>query len=800
MGKFKCAHCRGEFEREALIERGGELFCCEGCAGVYEILNASGLNEFYERLGKTTLNPAISAKNVAQKSQEDLAAIYQNYVKNENGFNKISLIIDGIHCSACVWLNEKVLFAQRGILEVNINSVNNKALIVWDENEINLAQIFALIRSIGYEPYPYDAQAQEQRLSGQRREFYARLLVGIFCTMNIMWLAVAQYGGYFTGMRADVRSIINFAEFILATPVLFYTGSGFFRGAWIALKNKTQNMDSLIVTGTLAAYIFSIYAMFSRQGEVYFDSVAMIITFVFIGKYLEILSKKKAADTLDNLNLLNLNSVSVKNGDEITLKSAQEVRVGELVIVRVGERVLLDGIAISGAASFDLSSLSGESAPAYLSAKDGENEIKSGSVCVDGTLVYEVGAVFSESVLARIINLLETAAAKKPKIQALADAIAARFSAAITALALATFAFWFWRTGELSAALIVAISVVVISCPCALGLATPVSTLVALGAGFRRGILFKEARIIESLARCDTTVFDKTGTLTSGRLKVSKFTHAGKFDASALFSLVSGSDHPVSRAVGEYLRANFSDLKLLELSGFENIAARGVRAKFGDINLAGGSEKFMRELGLYSGEAVRGTSYFFAEDGEIAAAFEIEESLKDGAKECVAALKNAGMRVAMLTGDNEYVAKCVAKELGVGETVANALPTDKAAYVEQLSQQGRNVLMVGDGINDAAALALSSVAVCMGSGAAVSIAKSDVVLMRDDTGSLAAAVALARKTYRIVRQNLAFSLVYNAVTIPLAMAGYVAPAVAALSMSLSSVAVVLNAMRARSER
>ena len=295
-------------------------------------------------------------------------------------------------------------------------------------------------------------------------------------------------------------------------------------------------------------------------------------------------------------------------------------------------------------------------------------------------------------------------------------------------------------------------------------------------------------------------MFDKTGTLTSGRLKVSKFTHADKFDASALFSLVSGSTHPVSRAVGEYLRANFKDLKLLELGGFENIAARGTQAKFGGINLAGGNEKFMRELGLYNGEAVRGTCYFFAEGGQIAAVFELEESLKDGAKECVAALKNAGMRVAMLTGDNEYAAKRVAEGLGIEGTVANALPTDKAAYVERVAQQGRNVLMIGDGINDAAALALSSVAVCMGSGAAVSIAKSDVVLMRDDPASLAAAVALARKTYCIVWQNLAFSLVYNAVTIPLAMAGYVAPAVAALSMSLSSVAVVLNAMRARSER
>ena len=235
-------------------------------------------------------------------------------------------------------------------------------------------------------------------------------------------------------------------------------------------------------------------------------------------------------------------------------------------------------------------------------------------------------------------------------------------------------------------------------------------------------------------------MFDKTGTLTSGRLRVSKFTHDGKFDASALFSLVSGSDHPVSRAVGEYLRANFRDLKLLDLSGFKNIAARGVRAKFGGINLAGGSEKFMRELGLYDGEAACGTCYFFAEGGQIAAVFELEESLKEGAKECIGVLKNAGMRVAMITGDNEYAAKRVAEGLGIGETVANALPTDKAAYVERLAQQGRNVLMAGDGINDAAALALSSVAVCMGSGAAVSIAKSDVVLMRGDPTSLAAAI------------------------------------------------------------
>ncbi|WP_141088694.1 heavy metal translocating P-type ATPase metal-binding domain-containing protein, partial [Campylobacter concisus] len=291
--KCRCAHCKQSFDESAMIEaKGGLKFCCVGCKGVYEILNESGLGEFYERLGKNTLNPASSGANV-----KNLAANFSELVTKEGEFSKISLLIDGITCSACIWLLEKALFSLPGILEVNINSLSQKAVIVYDEQELLVEQIIEKIYAVGYTPKAYAASQKEDELVKKRRNFYAKALVGVFATMNIMWLAIAQYGGYFSGIRSDVKDLLSFAQFVLATPVLFYTGSEFFNGAKIAIKNASPNMDLLVITGASITYIYSIFAMFTRSGESYFDSVAMIITFVFIGKFLEILGKKKALET-----------------------------------------------------------------------------------------------------------------------------------------------------------------------------------------------------------------------------------------------------------------------------------------------------------------------------------------------------------------------------------------------------------------------------------------------------------------------------------------------------------------------
>lgn len=799
MSKFRCSHCRLSFdENSAIADHKGNKFCCSGCKNVYEILHMQGFDEFYSRLGKNSLKPVVAN----QISKEAIGNLYKNYVKNENGFSKISLVIDGIHCSACIWLNEKILFNTNGILEVSINATNNKAIIVWDDSQIKLDEILNRINSIGYNAYAYDISRQEAVLDAKRREFYIRLLVGIFCVMNIMWIAIAQYSGYFLGMDTQVRDILNFAEFILATPVLFYTGSAFFAGYKVAFKTKSPNMDMLIATGASMAYSYSVWAMFSRKGEVYFDSVAMIITFVFIGKFLEILSKKRANDTIDSLSSMVISEISIKDGDKIIQKDINEIKVGDTIILKAGDKSLIDGVICAGSASFDYSRISGESVPISLNAKD---KLRSGAICLDGYVEYKAGVEFKNSLLNKIITLLENANLKKPKIEQLANKISSKFSFAIILTAIATFIFWLFfadnlnaygalsGSGDFEKALIVCISVIVIACPCALALATPVSTLIALGVGLKNNIIFKQSRIIESLSRCDTIVFDKTGTLTKGALKVDEFQMFGEFDLEIICALAASSKHPISIAVYKFLCEK--GFKTKALTHIQEIAAKGVTAKFKDKVILGGNAKFIKENGINLDTTTDKTEYIVAFDGCVVAKFSLSDEIRDDAKECINGLKDMKFEIFMLTGDNQRVAQNVSLKLGISNFKAGVLPDEKAEFIMNLQNSGKKVLMIGDGINDTLAMSYASVGICMGSGADISLDKSDIVLLSDELLSLLFAVRISKKTLNIIKQNLAFSLSYNALTIPLAVLGFVIPLFAAISMSFSSLIVILNSLR-----
>ncbi|QQF52177.1 cadmium-translocating P-type ATPase [Campylobacter fetus subsp. venerealis] len=784
MGNFVCLHCKGEFDDSGAIkDNDGREFCCNGCKNVYSFLNSNGLGEFYERLGK---EKHIKASNQTL-SEEPCKSFYKNYVKSDGGFCEIYLIIEGIHCSACIWLNEKVLAHTDGIIEAELNSATNKAHIKWDDNTVKLTEILNKIRAIGYNPIPYDPNKAELRASTKRREFYAKMLVGLFCTMNIMWVAIALYGGYFSGMSQDVKDILHFAEFVLASPVLFYTGSEFYRSAWMSLKNRSASMDLSVAAGASIAYFYSVYAMLFRQGEVYFDSVAMIITFVFIGKFLEIVSKKRSIDNLDSLSSMLVSEIYVKNGNDFELKDVNEVKEGDIVMVRPGERVQIDGEILNGVGSFDYSSLSGESAPILL--KTGDN-ITSGVICMDGSVEYRTSKSFESSVLSKIIALLEKASFKKPRIEELANQISARFSFTILALGFATFLFWYIYFGSIPNAVVVAVSVIIIACPCALSLATPVATLIGLGVGLKKGIVFKEARILESLAKCECVVFDKTGTLSKAKLNLIKATKFTEFDQNLLYSLLNVSTHPVSVAL-----KNSLDGSIYQLSDVKNILARGVKAKFKNISLAGGSSEFMRELGFGEFES-ESLSYYFAIDGKVAASFELADELRDDAKIVVNDLIKSGYKVVMLTGDKKSVANKVANELGISEFYAETTPIEKSRIIKELNNN-MQVVMVGDGINDAVALSSAKVGICLGGGAQISVEKSDVVLLNDSLKSLKDALDISKFTFKTVKQNLGFSLFYNAITIPLAMAGFIIPLFAALSMSLSSIIVVLNSAKIR---
>lgn len=794
MSKVRCDHCHLEFDESVMIEDeiDGQkrYFCCKGCQGVYHLLRSEGLDSFYDKLGDTKLQPAQQPSDDLERF--DLEGFTKKYVKiRPDGLNEIYLIIEGIHCSACVWLNEKVLHKTPGIIEASINYTNNKAKIVWDPEEIKLSQIIATIRSIGYNAYPYDPKLQEERAVKTRRDYYARILLAVFATMNIMWIAIAQYVGFFTGMRSDIKNILNIAEFALATPTLFFSGWVFFKGAYYGLKNRFINMDFLVATGASLTYLYSIYAMLTKSGEVYFDSVTMIITFVLVGKYLEVLSKKQAVDTIDTLlGSIPTEVVVVKEGEK-SLIAVENVEVGDIIEIKAGEKIVIDGIIQSGEGSFDESSLTGESEPVYKRPGD---EVLSGSILLDSVIRYKATKDYATSLLSNIVDLLEDAMSKKPRLEQLANQISGYFSLIILSLALLTFIGWLVYAGEFEKALIVAVSVIVIACPCALGLATPMATLVGLSESLKRGILFKEAAFLETLSKANVLVLDKTGTITKGKPEVVGMEEFAKFDQNIVYSVTEHSNHPISKGVWEYCKKE-GFTTLLEVKELKEIKAKGVEALVDGKRVIAGSVSFLQEKGIeisYKGEH---SVFAVAIDGKLVALYELSDEIREGASYAIGKIKELGLEVWMLTGDHEKTAFKVAKQVGIENVKARVLPQEKSAFIEKLHEQGKIVIMAGDGINDAIALACSDIAIAMGSGADIAMSVSDIVLLDEKPIKIYEALKLSRRVFKAVKENLVLSLMYNIVTVPLAMMGYINPLFAALFMSLSSLTVVGNSVR-----
>lgn len=767
-----------------MLEKDGHFFCCTGCEAVFELVQSKGLGDFYERLGKNSLEPVNFKQNLG---------VFDSFVRPTNeGFSEIHLVIDGIFCAACVWLNEKILIEEQGVIEASVNPLTHKARVVFDERQVSLKRILTLIQSIGYKPSAYDPLKQEQKALSTKREFYSKLVVAIACVMNVMWIAVAKYAGFFSLMDAQTKDILNFAEFVLASPVLFYTGSAFYKNAYFSLKHGQISMDFLVIFGASLAYAYSLWAMFSRGGEVYFDSVAMIICFVFVGKYLEVLVKKHATDTMDGLNDFLKGEILVFNGKEFAPKDAYAVQVGDIIQLKTGDKILIDGVCVRGEASIDSSSLSGESEPVLVQA--GTN-INSACVVLDGSVEYRALKPYAESKLSQIIALLELS--QKPKIQSLVAQIAVYFSRTVLAVALLCFCFWYFvRESGAEFALINAISVLIISCPCAFALATPVSNLIALFQALKLKVLFKSSDKIEDLSKCDYAVFDKTGVLTDFKLKIAHYELKQKANLNELFAFINLSNHPVSASIREFLQEKVRDKKHLEFSAVKEIRAKGISARLKNDEFIGGNAQFLQECGIKMNQKFSDTHFVFAKNGEILAHFEFESVLRAGASELVSYLKKIKMPIKMLTGDNEKAAQKVASKLGITDFTAFCLPENKMQVITTLSQKHK-VLMVGDGVNDALALQNAAVAVSLKQGADLAAQNSDIILLKNDLHALEQAIRLSKKTFIIIKQNLAFSLCYNALTIPLAFVGLINPLVAAASMSLSSVVVILNALRIR---
>jgi len=788
--KHRCDHCALEFEEGALIKDDTLdkplFFCCKGCQGIYHLLKSEGLDSFYDKKANNTLEPPKA--NGEDSARFDLESFRAKYISDKDGHCEVALIIEGIHCSACVWLNEKVISRLEGVLEANINFTNNKAKIVWNPRVIKLSTIIDRIRSIGYNAYPYDAKSQEEFANKERKSKYLKLIVGVFSTMNIMWIALALYLGYFGGIERSHMDILHLAEFMLASATLFYSGSEFYKGAYYAARNGTVSMDTLVATGASLVYGYSVFAALGGKSEVYFDSVTMIVTFVLAGKYLETLSKKQAVDILDKLGANMPSEALVIRGEEKIFVPLDAVSIGDIIELKAGVAVAIDGEVVSGEADFDESSITGESMPVY---KGVGSRLISGSINSSGTIRYRTSKDYANSNFSIILKLLEESLAKKPAIENFANSLSRYFSLTILSLAAFTFVLHFWIFGRpLDASLITCVSVIVIACPCALALATPIASVVGVATAAKKGIIFKASSAIETIAKATTLFVDKTGTLTEGRPSVVSSVKFTKYDKSLLASLVGGSNHPV--ALGVLSSLGVSDNAHVDV---KEIKASGLEAHIGGAHCIGGSYAFVSQNVQDVPVDAAGASFVFAVDGTVVEAFWLSDKVKAGAKETIERIQKMGLKVVMLTGDNGENAKKIAEEVGISSYHDSLKPEDKLRFVEEAQAAGEVVIMTGDGINDTLCLARADVSVSFTNASDISVYTADAILLGSQVTALADAIEVGAKTYKTIKQNIGFSLLYNAFTVPVAMAGLVIPPVAAASMSFSSIAVVLNSLR-----
>ncbi len=804
-GCFHCGLPLPEKELfEAEIDGGRRHFCCLGCRSVCEAIYEAGLEGFYQRAPEGTLL-APPPELPEDLSLYDLEEIQSEYVTELGEQREIDLLVEGIHCAACVWLIERTLSRMAGVVAANVNLSGRRLHLRWDNGRIRLSRILARLGEIGYAAVPFDPDAAEGALKRQNRAFLFRIAFAAFAMMNLLWISIALYTGAEEG---EFRQLFYWVGFVLATPTLFYSGFPFLRGAWTGIRRLHLTMDLPIAIGATSTYIYSGYvtAFQPTHGHVYFDTVVNLIFVLLVGRFLESKSKRHAvAATQRLMDLQPRVAVVVRDGEDRVVP-VRAVKRGELILVKAGEQIPVDGVVTEGHSSVDEAMLTGESRPV---PKAGGDPVSAGTMNLASTLQIKVTGVLKDTTLGRIIHLVEEAQASKAPIQRIADRIVPWFVAITLLLAALTFAIWYRSGFEL--AMMAAISVLLITCPCAFGMATPMAVAVASGLGARNGILIKNGEVLETLSGISHFVFDKTGTLTEGRMKVQELRLVPGSREEEILRLAGAaerlSEHPIGRAIVLHAEVAGIETGGVPVLNFRNRAGLGISAELEGSRILLGSRAWLAENGVQGCPQLEEharrleqralTSIHMAVDGLQVALFGVADQLRPGAKPLLEELRRQGIRLTLLSGDSRQVAQAVARQLGGMEVIAEVLPDEKQDVIRRLQERGERVAMVGDGVNDSPALMCADVGISLGSGTDASMESSDIVLMSDELEKVQQSVALSRRTLRTIRQNIGISLVYNSIMVPLAMMAYVTPLVAAITMPVSSLAVIGNSARIR---
>jgi len=778
-----------------------EPVCCYGCQAVAQAIVDSGNVDFYRhRTAPSPTGQQLLPDFIRQTQVYDHPEIQKTFVREAGEHQReAALIMEGIVCAACVWLNERHVAQLPGVLDVQVNYATHRARIRWDDRQIQLSDILQAIHHIGYTAHPYDPQRQQQTYERERRNQLRRIGIAGVLGMQVMVLSIALYAGDWSGMEAGFRTFFRWIGLLLTTPVLLYSGAPFFRGAWRDLRNRSVGMDVPVALGILVAFGGSVQATLTGQGEVYFDSVVMFIFFLLSSRFFELMARKRGAETLEQLShalpAMATRITMTEDGEQQDIIPLTDLQAGDTVLIRPGETVPADGTIMAGESSVSEALLTGESTP---TGKGTGERLIGGSINNESPLTLHVEQVGLDTVLAEIVRLLEQAQNEKPAITRVADRVAAWFVGAVLIVAAAVGAYWWQQAPDSWLPILVA--VLVVTCPCALSLATPTAISAATGTMLARGLLTIRSHSLETLARSTHIIFDKTGTLTFGTPVISRIQCLSHLDERTVLAIAAALEQQSEHPAGKAIVTAAAGSKSLTAHDFKNHPGAGISARIEERQWFIGNPEFIAAHTDIDSETLSdkigyGTEVVLADTRQPHARFLLNDTIRPEAPAVIKALQTAGKQVVLMSGDNLAAAQQLAGEAGIEDVRAGMTPADKLQQVQALQQEGAVVVMVGDGINDAPVLAAADVSIVMRDAAHISQASADMVLLSNNLEALTSGILLARKTLGIIKQNLSWAVGYNLVALPAAAMGFVAPWMAAIGMSSSSLLVVLNALR-----